>query len=52
MSVNALIRRLLEDIDRVEAERELTGAYERLGRSASSVEPFFGAQAEVARRGR
>lgn len=51
MSLNALIRRLLEDVDRAERERELQSAYEVLGGTAESAEPYFEAQAEVARRG-
>ncbi len=51
-SVNALVRQLLEQLDRVERNRELERAYDLLGcDSGSEVEPFFEAQAEVARRG-
>ncbi len=51
-SVNALLRRLLEEADELEREQELTRAYELLGEDAASgVEPFFAAQSEVARRG-
>lgn len=51
-SVNALVRQLLEELDRSERERELERAYELLGSdSENAAEPFFAAQAEVARRG-
>ena len=51
-SVSALVRGLLEQLDRSERERELERAYQLLGQDAkSSVEPNFEAQAEVARRG-
>jgi hypothetical protein len=51
-SVNALMRQLLEDLDRRECEAELAHAYELLGQETESdVEPFLAAQAEVARRG-
>ena len=51
-SVNALVRQLLEQLDRMEREQELSRAYDLLGRDAeASVEPFFEAQSEVARRG-
>ena len=49
-SVNALVRQLLEQLDRLEREQELSRAYDLLGRDAeTSVEPFFEAQSEVAR---
>jgi hypothetical protein len=51
-SVNALVRELLEQLDRLERDRELERAYDLLGSdSGSEVEPFFEAQTEVARRG-
>ncbi|MHB8872518.1 MAG: hypothetical protein ACYC8T_02420, partial [Myxococcaceae bacterium] len=51
-SVSALVRGLLEQLDRSERERELERASELLGQdSKSGVEPNFEAQAEVARRG-
>ena len=51
-SVNALVRQLLEQLERLERDRELERAYDLLGRdSGSDVEPLFETQAEVARRG-
>ena len=51
-SVNALVRQLLEQLDRLEREQELSRAYDLLGHDAeANVEPFFEAQGEVARRG-
>jgi len=51
-SVNALVRQLLEQLDRFERDRDLQRAYDLLGRdSGSEAEPFFEAQSEVARRG-
>jgi hypothetical protein len=42
---------LLEQLDRQEREQELIRAYDILGRDGeTSVEPFFEAQGEVARR--
>jgi macrodomain Ter protein organizer (MatP/YcbG family) len=49
-SLSALVRKLLEDLERAEREAELARAYELLGEDAD-VEPQFKAQAEVARRG-
>lgn len=49
-TVNGLIRQLLDDLDRDARERELTDAYNKLGRE-DSAEPFFEDQAQVARRG-
>lgn len=53
MSVNALVRRLLEELEREERERELGHAYEILGSDAAGndAEPYFRAQSEVVRRG-
>jgi hypothetical protein len=51
-SLSALVRGLLEDLERAEREAELERAYELLGADAGAdVEPQFKAQAEVARRG-
>ena len=49
-SVNALMRELLERLDREEREQELRRAYAIVGADAD-VEWAFEAQAEVARRG-
>jgi hypothetical protein len=50
--VNALLRLLLEELDRREREAALSRAYESLGRSRESdVSRHFKAQAEVVRRG-
>lgn len=53
VSVNALVRRLLEELEREERERELGHAYEILGSDAAGndAEPYFRAQSEVVRRG-
>ncbi len=52
LSVNALIRELLDQLQRAETERELTAAYERLGADGTAdVEFAAAAQARVARRG-
>jgi Ribbon-helix-helix protein, copG family len=51
-SVSALVRELLEQLDRADRERELERAYELLGQDPKdAIEPFFEAQAQVARRG-
>lgn len=52
VSVNALVRELLLDLDRQEQERSLRAMYEQLGADAdASVEHATRAQAEIARRG-
>jgi hypothetical protein len=51
-SVSALVRWLLEQLDKADREKELERAYELLGRELTdSAEPYFEAQAQVARRG-
>ena len=51
-SLNALVRGLLEDLERAEREAELERAYALLGGDGeTSVEEQFKAQAEVVRRG-
>ena len=51
-SLNALVRLLLEELDRNERERSLEAAYNSLGRGrGTDVEHFFDAAAEVIRRG-
>lgn len=52
-SLSALVRRLLEELERTERERELERAYGLLGEDAreSRVEAQFEAQAQVVRRG-
>ena len=52
LTVSALVRRALEDLDRAAREAQLKQAYELLGADASDdVEAAFAFQAEVARRG-
>mgnify|MGYP001571866018 CR=1 FL=1 len=52
LSVNALVRSLLEDLERHEKEAALKSAYELLGENDdAAVNNMFEAQAEVARRG-
>lgn len=52
ITINALVRELLDQLERAETERELTAAYEALGADAASdVEFAVPAQARVARRG-
>lgn len=52
LTLNALIRELLTNLERQQEERELASAYEVLGADRdSSVEYAIRAQAKVARRG-
>jgi predicted DNA binding CopG/RHH family protein len=52
ITLNALVRQLLEDLERAEQERTLAAAYETLGAdSQSDVEFAVPAQSKVARRG-
>lgn len=51
-SLNALVRGLLENLERAEREAELERAYDLLGADPeANVEGQFRAQSEVARRG-
>ena len=51
-SLSALIRGLLDELERGEREAELERAYALLGADeGANVDPQFRAQAEVARRG-
>lgn len=52
LSLSALVRRMLDDLERAEREAELRRAYDLLGADPeANVEGQFRAQAEVARRG-